>query len=84
MKPIALVGRAINNSSRAGDVVLDLFGGSGTTILACEQTERVGYVMELDEVYCDVIVKRIIAAKESDVGVFLLRDGNKTAYHEIQ
>jgi DNA modification methylase len=52
------VGRALNNSSRAGDMVLDLFGGSGTTILACEQTERVGYVMELDEVYCDVIVKR--------------------------
>jgi len=43
MKPIALVGRAITNSSRQGDAVLDMFGGSGTTILACEQTERVGY-----------------------------------------
>ena len=83
MKPIALVGRAITNSSRKEDAVLDMFGGSGTTILACEQTERVGYSMELDCVYCDVIVKRYIAQAKSDAGVFLIRDGNKTAYHEI-
>jgi len=83
MKPIALVGRAINNSSRNGDVVLDLFGGSGTTLLACEQTGRVGYAMELDPVYSDVIVKRWINQAKTDAGVFLLRDGNKMAYNEI-
>jgi DNA modification methylase len=83
MKPIALVGRAINNSSRTGDVVLDLFCGSGTTLLACEQTERIGYAMELDPVYSDVIVKRWINTAKTDAGVFLLRDGIKTAYNEI-
>ena len=84
MKPIALVGRAITNSSYTGNNVLDLFGGSGTTLLACEQTGRIGYTMELDAVYCDVIVKRYINQVKSDAGVFLLRDGNKTAYHVIQ
>jgi len=83
MKPIALVGRAINNSSRSGDSVLDLFGGSGTTLLAAEQTGRVAYMMEMDCVYCDVIVKRFINQMKTDAGVFLLRDGNKTAYNEI-
>jgi DNA modification methylase len=83
MKPIALVGRAINNSSRAEDVVLDLFGGSGTTLLACEQTGRIAHLMELDPVYSDVIVKRWINQAKTDAGVFLIRDGNKTAYNEI-
>jgi len=58
MKPIALVAKAIVNSSHKGDLVLDLFGGSGTTILAAKQTERVCHSMELDEKYADVIVKR--------------------------
>ena len=58
MKPIPLVARAIQNSSNRGDLVLDLFGGSGTTVMAAEQTKRRCYAMELDEVYCDVIVKR--------------------------
>lgn len=58
MKPIALVAKAIVNSSHKSDLVLDLFGGSGTTILAAEQTERVCHSMELDPKYADVIVKR--------------------------
>lgn len=58
MKPIPLVAHAIQNSSKAGDKILDLFGGSGTTLLACEMTERSGFMMELDEKYCDVIIKR--------------------------
>ena len=57
-KPIELVARAIVNSSHKGDLVLDLFGGSGTTLLAAEQTERVCHMMELDFKYADVIVKR--------------------------
>jgi DNA modification methylase len=58
MKPIAVVARAINNSSRKGDAVLDLFGGSGSTLIACEQLNRRCFMMELDPKYCDVIIKR--------------------------
>ncbi|MGG1598488.1 site-specific DNA-methyltransferase [Paenibacillus naphthalenovorans] len=58
MKPIGIPARAIQNSSRPGDIVLDLFGGSGSTLIAAEQTGRSGYLMELDPVYCDVIVRR--------------------------
>jgi len=82
MKPIALMARAISNSSRLGDAVLDLFGGSGTTLLAAVQTDRVNYSMELDPKYCDVICKRYIEYQKSDSGVYLLRDGQQTAYHE--
>lgn len=82
-KPIALAGLAINNSSHRGDVVLDLFGGSGTTLLAAEQTERTAYLMELDPKYTDVIVKRYIKQQENDAGVFLVRGGQRMAYHEV-
>lgn len=58
MKPIILCARAIKNSSKDGDITLDLFGGSGSTLMACEQTNRICYMMELDERYCDVIIKR--------------------------
>lgn len=58
MKPMALVGNALKNSSTAGDVVLDLFGGSGTTLVACEQLGRRCRMMELDPKYCDVILAR--------------------------
>jgi DNA modification methylase len=58
MKPVPLFARLIRNSSRRGDAVLDLFGGSGTTAIACEQMGRDAYLMELDPAYCDVIVAR--------------------------
>ena len=58
MKPVALVTRAINYSSMEGNIVLDLFGGSGTTMIAAEQTGRRCLMMELDPHYCDVIIKR--------------------------
>ena len=57
-KPVALPEEAINNSSKGEDVVLDLFGGSGSTLIACEKTGRINRSMELDPKYCDVIVKR--------------------------
>ena len=57
-KPIALPARAIKNSSKKGEIVLDLFGGSGSTLIACEQLDRTCYMMELDPKYCDVIIKR--------------------------
>jgi len=80
MKPIALVAKAILNSSHRGDLVLDLFGGSGSTLIAAEQTERVCNMMELDPKYCDVIIKRYLDNTGDKAGVFLLRDGNKTAW----
>ena len=58
MKPVALFARLIRNSSRKGDCVLDVFGGSGTTLIACEQMGRKAYLMELDPRYCDVIIRR--------------------------
>ena len=58
MKPVDLVVEAIKNSSKVEDIILDLFGGSGTTLIAAEQMNRICYMMELDPKYCDVIVKR--------------------------
>ena len=57
-KPVALPEEAIDKTTRQGDLVLDLFGGSGSTLIACEKTNRVSYNMELDPKYCDVIIKR--------------------------
>ena len=58
MKPVELVERAIRNSSRPGDVVLDPFGGSGTTMIAAEKSGRCARLMELDPKYVDVVVRR--------------------------
>jgi DNA modification methylase len=58
MKPVALVERAIRNSSKTRDIVLDPFGGSGSTLIACEKTGRQARLIELDPKYCDVIVRR--------------------------
>lgn len=58
MKPLKLLARQIRNSSRMGEIVLDTFGGSGSTLLACEQLGRTCYTVELDPKYCDVIIQR--------------------------
>lgn len=58
MKPIKLLSRLIKNSSKIDDMVLDMFGGSGSTLIACEQLSRTCYMMELDPKYCDVIIRR--------------------------
>jgi DNA modification methylase len=58
MKPVELVANCIENNSIGGDIVLDVFGGSGTTMIACEQLNRRCYMMELDPHYCDVIIDR--------------------------
>ena len=57
-KPISLCCRAIKASSRENEIVLDVFGGSGSTLIACEQLNRKCFMMELDEHYCDVIIQR--------------------------
>ena len=58
MKPVALVGKLMKNSSRAGENVVDIFGGSGSTLMAAEQLKRRAFIMELDEKFCDVIIHR--------------------------
>ncbi|MGL5936186.1 MAG: DNA-methyltransferase, partial [Cetobacterium sp.] len=80
-KPIEVPGRAIMNSSKKGDVVLDLFGGSGSTMMACDQLERKNRSLELDPRYVDVIVKRYINLGKEDV--ILIRDGKEISYSEI-
>jgi DNA modification methylase len=60
MKPIGLFAYQIQNSSKQGDVIIDAFGGSGTTMVACEQTKRKARVIEYDPKYCDVIVRRML------------------------
>ena len=59
MKPVGLFEYQMLNNTKGGDIVLDLFGGSGTTIIAAEKNGRYGYLMELDPKYCDVIVQRL-------------------------
>ena len=83
MKPVPLMAYPIVNSSMTGCIVLDPFGGSGSTLIACEQTDRICYTVELDEKFCDVIVKRFIQQKGDAQNVFLIRDGVKTAFSAI-
>ena len=84
MKPIALVAYPILNSSMTNGLVLDPFGGSGSTLIACEQTDRTCYTIELDEKYADVIVKRYIEQVENDENVYLVRNGEKIKYSDIR
>lgn len=83
MKPVPLLAYPIRNSSMANSVVLDPFGGSGSTLIACEQTDRICLTIELDEKFCDVIVKRYIEQVGSDNGVYVVRDGRKIPYSEL-
>lgn len=84
MKPVPLVAYPILNSSMTGCIVLDPFGGSGSTLIACEQTSRICNTVELDEKFCDVIVKRYIEFKNSDAGVFLVRGGQKIPFESVE
>jgi len=83
MKPVELLAYPILNSSMANCVVLDPFGGSGSTMIACEQTDRVCRMIELDEKYCDVIVKRYIEQVDCSEQVLLVRVGVQIPYKEI-
>jgi len=83
MKPIALVAYPILNSSMTNGLVLDPFGGSGSTLIACEQTNRTCYMVELDEKYTDVIVKRYIDQVGNDANVYVIRDGEKISYADL-
>lgn len=83
MKPIPLLAYPIKNSTMSNTLVLDPFGGSGSTLIACEQTDRSCFTIELDEKFCDVIVKRYIEQVGSADEVSVLRDGKTYSYAEL-
>ena len=84
MKPVALMAYPVQNSSMSNCIVLDPFLGSGSTLVACEQTGRICYGIELDEKFVDVIVKRFVESTGDTSGVFLLREGIQIPYDEIR
>ena len=82
-KPLDLLAYPISNSSQENAIVLDTFGGSGSTLMACEQTNRICYTMELDEKYASVILRRYVEDTGNADGVFVLRDGEKIPYASL-
>lgn len=84
MKPVALMAYPIQNSSMSNCIVLDPFLGSGSTLMACEQTGRICYGIELDEKFADVIVNRFVETTGDASKVFLLRDGEKIPFDEVK
>ena len=83
MKPIPLLCYPINNSSMSNTIVLDPFGGSGSTLIACQQTDRICHTIELDEKFCDVIVRRYIEQVGGIDDVRVVRDGAEYKYNEV-
>jgi DNA modification methylase len=79
MKPVELVERSLLNSSKSGDLVADLFGGSGTTLIACERRNRNARLMELDPKYADVIVRRW----QEYTGKTAILDGDGRSFDEV-
>jgi DNA modification methylase len=84
MKPVPLIAYPIKNSSMTNCIVLDPFGGSGSTLIACEQTGRYCRTIELDEKFCDVIVKRYIEQVGSSEQVFVIRDGETIPFEALE
>ncbi|WP_373844754.1 site-specific DNA-methyltransferase [Clostridium sp.] len=84
MKPLNLIAYPIQNSSLSNCIVLDPFGGSGSTLIACEQTNRICFTIEVAERFADVIAKRYIEQVGTDDEVFLIRDGKKLSYRDIK
>ena len=84
MKPVPLVAYPIKNSSMSNCIVLDPFGGSGSTLIACEQTDRVCHTIELDEKFCDVIVKRYIEQAGTTENVYVVCDSQTIKFDELE
>ncbi|NMB35607.1 MAG: site-specific DNA-methyltransferase, partial [Firmicutes bacterium] len=82
-KPLGLLAYPIKNSSQVNGLVLDTFLGSGSTMLACEQTDRICYGMDLDAKYASVALRRYVEFIGSDKGVFVERDGAKIPYADL-
>lgn len=83
MKPIPLLAYQIMNSSMSNTIVLDPFGGSGSTLIACEQSDRSCYMIELDEKFYDVIIKRYIEQVGTSEKISVIRDGLTYKYTEF-
>ena len=82
-KPLPLVAYPMKNSSLVNSIALDLFGGSGSTLMAAEQMDRVAYLMELDPVYASAIVRRFVAYRRNTEDVYIIRDGQKLPCSEV-
>ena len=82
-KPLDLLGYPIQNSSQENAIVLDTFGGSGSTLMACEQLGRICYTMELDEKYASVILRRYAEGAGDASGIHVLRDGERIPYADL-
>lgn len=82
-KPLDLLSYPIRNSSQENAIVLDTFGGSGSTLMACEKTNRICYAMELDEKYASVILRRYVEDTGDSENVFVMRKGKRLAYQEL-
>lgn len=83
MKPLGLLGILMQNSSKKGDIVLDLFGGSGSTLITAEKLDRIAHIMELDPLYCDAIVKRYVQEKQTTEDITITRKNKQYTYEEI-
>lgn len=85
MKPIPLLCYPIMNSSMANNsIVLDAFGGSGSTLIACEQTDRICYMIELEPKFCDVIINRYIEQVGTSDNVSVVRNGKEYKYNQVK
>ena len=82
-KPLDLLAYPINNSTQANAIVIDIFGGSGSTLMACEQMNRICYTMELDEKYASVILRRYVEDTNDSENVYVIRDGVKILYKDL-
>lgn len=82
-KPIDLLCYPIQNSSQENAIVLDTFGGSGSTLISCERTNRICHMMELDEKYASVILRRYVENTGNSEGVYVIRDGERIAYSDL-
>ena len=82
-KPLDLLGYPIGNSTQENAVVIDTFGGSGSTLMACEQMNRICYMMELDEKYASVILRRYVEDTGNAEGVYVIRNGQQIPYSEL-
>ena len=82
-KPLDLLAYPITNSSQENAIVLDTFGGSGSTLMACEQTNRICYTMELDEKYASVILRRYVENTGNSDGVYVIRGGERIPYSDL-
>lgn len=82
-KPLDLLSYPLKNSTRENAIVIDTFGGSGSTLMACELTNRICYTMELDEKYASVILRRYVDNGGDPKGVYCIRDGKKIMYTDL-